>query len=72
MKDKKIAFKYICLGLILLIVILVTISSYNGFFFFNKGFNDLDYLMMNIIGDAILVGIVTHISSKKKETIRLI
>lgn len=68
MKDKNIAFKYICLGLILLIVILVTISSYNGFFFFNKGFNDLDYLMMNIIGDAILVGIVTHISSKNIST----
>lgn len=67
-KIKNLAFKYICLGLMLLIVILVTISSYNGFFFFNKGFNDFDYLMMNIVGDAILVGIVTHISSKNIST----
>lgn len=68
MKKKNITYKYISLVLILLIIILVTLLSYNGLFFFNKGFNDLDYLIMNIIGDAILVGIVTHISSKNIST----
>ena len=68
MKKKNITYKYISLILILLIIILVTLLSYNGLFFFNKGFNDLDYLIMNIIGDTILVGIVTHISSKNIST----
>lgn len=68
MKKKNITYKFISLVLILLIIILITLLSYNGLFFFNKGFNDLDYLIMNIIGDAILVGIVTHISSKNIST----
>lgn len=68
MKKKNTTYKYISLVLILLIIILVTLLSYNGLFFFNKAFNDLDYLIMNIIGDAILVGIITHISSKNIST----
>lgn len=38
--------------------------SYTGVLFFNKGLGSLDYLFLNIIGDAILVGIITYISSK--------
>lgn len=37
---------------------------YNGLLFFNKGFNELDYLVFNILGNALLIGIVTHISTK--------
>ena len=41
------------------------ISSYNGFFCFTKRFNEFDYLLLNIVGDAIMVGIVTHLSTMK-------
>lgn len=61
-------YKSILLCLVIFFIILVSIFSYCGMFFFNKGFNDFDYLVLNIIGDAILVGIVTHISSKSIST----
>ena len=32
--------------------------------FFHEGFNELDYLMLNIFGDGIIVGIVTYFSTK--------
>lgn len=38
------------------------------FVFFTEKFNEFDYLILNILGDAILVGIVTHISSKNIST----
>lgn len=56
--------KIILLILVFLIIIIITILSYNGLLFFKTGFNDLDFLFFNILGDAILVGVVTHISSK--------
>lgn len=55
------------------VLLIITISilfmtiftlSYTGVLFFNKGLGSLDYLFLNIIGDAILVGIITYISSK--------
>lgn len=61
-------YKFILLCLVIFFIILTSIFSYCGMFFFNKGFNDFDYLILNIIGDAILVGIVTHISSKSIST----
>ena len=38
--------------------------SYYGIWFFTEKFNEFDYLVLNILGDALLVGLVTHISSK--------
>ena len=67
MKKKKMkthTYKIILLLLILAIVIVITCLSYNGLLFFTSGFNNLDFLLFNILGDALLVGIVTHISSK--------
>lgn len=61
MKSK---LKIITIIIIVIIVITTIIISYKGYFIFNKGFNEFDYLMINILGDAIMVGIVTHISSK--------
>lgn len=53
----------LCLFFILLFC-LYFVFSYNGLFIFCEGFNELDYLLFNIIGDAILVGITTYISTK--------
>lgn len=41
------------------------ICSYIGVYPFTKEFNQLDYLLLNIIGDAIMVGIVTYFSTMK-------
>lgn len=60
----KFKIKYITMLLIIIFIFVIIIMSYYGFLFFYPGFNDLDYLMLNILGDAVLVGIVTHISSK--------
>lgn len=60
----KLKIKYIFLVLITIFIITTIIMSYSGILFFHPGFNDFDYLMLNVLGDAILVGIVTHISSK--------
>lgn len=68
MNNKKRIYKFIILIFLLIFVISIIILSYNGIFFFNEGFNDFDYLMMNILGDAIVVGIVTHISTKNIST----
>ena len=39
--------------------------SYNGFFVFTRRFNEFDYLVLNIVGDAVMVGIVTYFSTMK-------
>jgi len=62
-KLKTYKYKIILLGLIITFII-IALLSYNGLLFFTSGFNDLDFLIFNILGDALLVGIVTHISSK--------
>ena len=62
-KLKTYKYKIILLGLIITFII-IALLSYNGLLFFTSGFNDLDFLVFNILGDALLVGIVTHISSK--------
>ena len=61
--NKKL-LKYLIIILILIFIAILLLFSYNGFLFFNKGFNELDYLIFNILGNALLVGIVTHISTK--------
>lgn len=61
---KNNSYKIILLILVFAIIIIISIASHNGLLFFKSGFNDLDFLFFNILGDAILVGIVTHISSK--------
>ena len=60
----RLKIKHIFMLLILILIIVIIVLSYKGLLFFNSGFNEFDYLMLNILGDAILVGIVTHISSK--------
>lgn len=67
MKNKKLKshkYKIILLILIIAFIIFFCLMSYKGLLFFTIGFNDLDFLAFNILGDALLVGIVTHISSK--------
>lgn len=61
---KNNSYKIILLILVFAIIIIISIASHNGLLLFKSGFNDLDFLFFNILGDAILVGIVTHISSK--------
>ena len=60
----RLKIKHIFMILILILIIVTIILSYQGLLFFNRGFNEFDCLMLNILGDGILVGIVTHISSK--------
>lgn len=57
---KKYKYAFLTFSLVIIILIL----SYLGVSFFTKGFNKFDYLLLNVLGDALLVGIVTHISSK--------
>ena len=67
MKKKKSKGNTCKIGLLVLLLITtitILILSYDGLLFFTKGFNDFDFLIFNILGDAILVGIATHISSK--------
>jgi len=57
--------KIILFVLFIFIVLFVYfLMSYKGFWIFETGFNELDYLIFNLIGDAFLVGIVTYISTK--------
>ncbi len=63
-KMKNINYKSLLLILLFVVIIIFGILSYNGLLFFTSGFNNFDFLLFNIIGDALLVGIVTHISSK--------
>jgi len=56
--------KCVIIATIIIIFLLLVICSYYGVLFFTKGFNEFDYLFLNIVGDAVIVGIVTHISSK--------
>lgn len=63
-KMKNINYKSLLLILLFVVIIIFGILSYNGLLFFASGFNNFDFLLFNIIGDALLVGIVTHISSK--------
>ena len=61
---KNINYKSLLLILLFVVIIIFGILSYNGLLFFTSGFNNYDYLLFNIIGDALLLGIVTNISSK--------
>lgn len=61
-KEKNFLLLYILISIV--IVVLYFGVSYYGLFVFCEGFNELDYLFFNIIGDAILVGITTYISTK--------
>lgn len=45
--------------MLVVLFILIAISSYKGWFFFYSGFNEFDYLLFNIIGDAVMVGHIT-------------
>lgn len=45
-------------------VLLYFVISYKGLFIFEEKFNELDFLIFNITGDALLVGIITYISTK--------
>lgn len=57
--------KTIIISLLLLIsFILYMTVSYYGLLFFKTGYNELDYLIFNIVGDSFFVGIVTYISTK--------
>lgn len=61
---------YILPLIILLLILIVTtiFLSYFGIFFFTEKFNEFDYLILEILGSTLLVGIVTHISSKNIST----
>jgi len=61
-------YKVLLSVVILIIFVTILIFSYIGALIFNKGFGNLDYLFLNIIGDAVLVGIITYISSKSIST----
>ena len=63
-KMKNINYKSLLLILLFVVILILGILYYKGLLFFTSGFNNLDFLLFNIIGDALLVGIVTHISSK--------
>ncbi len=58
---------FLIISLLILLIIIMSFSYY-GIWFFTENFNELDYLILNILGDTILVGIVTHISSKNIST----
>lgn len=60
--------KFLIIFMLVVLFILIAISSYKGWFFFYSGFNEFDYLLFNIIGDAVMVGIVTHVSTKYVST----
>lgn len=61
--------KIIFLIFITLLLIIYIIFSYFGFFFFSKGFNNLDCLLLEILGNSILVSIATYISTKSISTL---
>ena len=56
--------KIIICSIGIIALILYLIFSYYGVLFFTKGYNGLDYVIFNVLGDAILVGITTFISTK--------
>lgn len=58
---------FLLISLLTLLIIIMSFSYY-GIWFFTEKFNEFDCLILNIFGDAILVGIVTHISSKNIST----
>ena len=49
---------------IILIMSLYLIFSYFGLFIFTLGFNEFDFVILNVIGDSVLVGIVTYVATK--------
>lgn len=51
--------KFLIIFMLVVLFILIAISSYKGWFFFYSGFNEFDYLLFNIIGDAVMVGHIT-------------
>lgn len=63
LKNKK--SKMVAFVILILLTIAIMIFSYNGFFGFTRRFNEFDYLVLNIVGDAVMVGIVTYFSTMK-------
>lgn len=62
MKEKN---KILILMLILLIItIIYFICSYLGVFFFTNGIGTIDIVLLEIIGNSLIVGIVTYFSTK--------
>lgn len=59
--NKKI---YIICTITALLFILYLICSYYGFLFFTNYYNGIDYIVFNVIGDALLVGITTYMATK--------
>lgn len=59
MKKVKVA---ICL--ILLIIVIYFICSYIGILFFTKGFGTIDIVLLEVVGNSLIVGIVTYFSTK--------
>ena len=56
--------KIIIYSIAIIVLILYLTFSYHGILFFTKAYNGLDYVIFNVLGDAILVGITTFISTK--------
>jgi len=68
MFKKKKVYKISLIILILLLTIFVALSSCFGWYFFTQGFNNLDYLFIEILGNTILVGLSTYIATKSIST----
>lgn len=66
MKKKSFKMNKKIIGIVVAFIVgcIYIISSYKGFFILEEGFNQLDYLILNILGDSILVGLVTYLSTK--------
>ena len=57
--------KYVVLFIfILIIVIFYFVCSYLGWIFFTKGFGTIDIVLLEIVGNSLIVGIVTYFSTK--------
>ena len=60
-KNKKYIVSFI---FILIIVIFYFLCSYLGWIFFTKGFGTIDIVLLEIVGNSLIVGIVTYFSTK--------
>lgn len=60
----KINLKVIAIIIMIILTFGYLYMSYEGILFFEEGFNDIDCVVFNVVGDAILVAITTYISSK--------
>jgi hypothetical protein len=56
----KRVFKFIILIVMFILGSTYLICTFKGYLFFAKGYGDLDLLILEIIGNSILVGIVTY------------